>query len=77
MMMKGGGNIVSPSLLITLMHIENLFLMQEKIHIDALHSGGQGRRRELQNYLRRCEDAVLASVETWEPRLEQDLFGIY
>ena len=40
-------------------------------------SGGQARRRELQNYLRRCEDAILASVETWEPRLEQDLFGIY
>ena len=59
------------------MHIEKLVLMQEKIQIDALHSGGQARRRELQNDLRRCEDAVLASVETWEPRLEQELFGIY
>ena len=63
--------------MIRLMHIEKLVLMQENIQIDALHSGGQARRRELQNGLRRCEDAVLASVETWEPRLEQDLFGIY
>ena len=59
------------------MHIEKLVLMKENIQIDALHSGGQARRREFQNDLRRCEDAVLASVETWEPRLEQDLFGIY
>ena len=59
------------------MHIEKLLLMQKNIQIDALHSGGQARRRELQNYLRRCEDAVLASVQTWEPRLEQDLLGIY
>ena len=59
------------------MHIEKLLLMQKNIQIDALHSGGQARRRELQNDLRRCEDAVLASVQTWEPRLEQDLFGIY
>ena len=59
------------------MHIEKLVLMQENIQIYALHSGGQARRRELQNDLRRCEDAVLASVETWEPRLEQELFGIY
>ena len=59
------------------MHIEKLVLMQENIQIDALRSGGQARRRELQNDLRRCEDAVLASVETWEPRLEQELFGIY
>ena len=59
------------------MHIEKLLLMQKNIQIDALHSGGQARRRELQNDLRRCEDAVLASVQTWEPRLEQDLLGIY
>ena len=59
------------------MHIEKLLLMQKNIQLDALHSGGQARRRELQNDLRRCEDAVLASVQTWEPRLEQDLLGIY
>ena len=59
------------------MHIEKLLVMQKNIQLDALHSGGQARRRELQNDLRRCEDAVLASVQTWEPRLEQDLLGIY